>query len=73
MLNRAEIEAQAADKYPGAVVEFRSWLTSDFISNPQSSQPEWAGVRTAIFGSLLQDCVDSRWNWRFFTVLFVGS
>jgi phosphate transport system permease protein len=31
---------------------FRSWLTGDFIVSPQSSEPEYAGVRTAIFGSL---------------------
>ncbi|MEM7032121.1 MAG: phosphate ABC transporter permease PstA [Chloroflexota bacterium] len=52
IFNRDEIEATIAEKYPTAVVEFRSWLTPEFISNPQSSQPEWAGVRTAIFGSL---------------------
>ncbi len=49
---RSEIEAEAASEYPNAELSFRSWLTADFISSPQSSTPEFAGVRTAIFGSL---------------------
>ncbi|MAU01855.1 MAG: hypothetical protein CL608_32360, partial [Anaerolineaceae bacterium] len=49
---RSEIEAEAAAEYPNAELSFRSWLTADFISSPQSSTPEFAGVRTAIFGSL---------------------
>lgn len=49
---RREIEAKAAADYPNAVLSFRSWLTADFIASPQSSTPEFAGVRTAIFGSL---------------------
>lgn len=49
---RNEIEQRVAEKYPDATLEFRSWLTADFLVSPQSSQPEWAGVRTAIFGSL---------------------
>ena len=47
-----EIEAEAASEHPNADLSFRSWLTADFISSPQSSTPEFAGVRTAIFGSL---------------------
>lgn len=49
---RSEIEAEAASEYPNADLSFRSWLTANFISSPQSSTPEFAGVRTAIFGSL---------------------
>ena len=49
---RSEIEAQATQEYPNAELSFRSWLTVDFITSPQSSTPEFAGVRTAIFGSL---------------------
>jgi phosphate transport system permease protein len=52
LLKRSEIEAEAVEKYPGAVLEFRSWLSGDFVREPQSSQPELAGVRTAILGSL---------------------
>jgi phosphate transport system permease protein len=52
IFKRAEIEAQAAT-IPNAVLEFRSWVTWDFITSPQSSKPEFAGIRTAILGSLL--------------------
>lgn len=51
LTQRAAIEAQAA-QIPNSVLEFRSWLTTDFISRPQNSEPQLAGVRTAILGSL---------------------
>ncbi len=49
---RDEVEAFVATEYPNAELTFRSWLTLDFITSPQSSTPEFAGVRTAIMGSL---------------------
>jgi len=49
---RKEIMAEVAEKYPNATLEFRSWLTPSFIITPQSPNPERAGVRTAILGSL---------------------
>lgn len=52
VLNREEILAEAAQKYPNADVFFKSWLTRDFITSPQSSYPEIAGIRTAILGTL---------------------
>ena len=52
IFNRAEIEAERLLESPNAELVFRSWLTSDFLVNPQSSEPEVAGVRTAILGSL---------------------
>ncbi|MEM8863378.1 MAG: phosphate ABC transporter permease PstA, partial [Chloroflexota bacterium] len=52
VFNRNEIVLQAAEKHPNAVVEFKSWLTGDFLTNPQSSEAELAGVRTAIRGTL---------------------
>ncbi|HNO95178.1 MAG TPA: phosphate ABC transporter permease PstA, partial [Anaerolineales bacterium] len=48
----AEIRAEVADKYPDAKLEFRSWLTPQFLVSPMSSRAEFAGVRTAILGSL---------------------
>jgi len=47
-----EILMDVQEEYPDAAVEFVSWLTTDFVRNPQSSEPEKAGVRTAILGSL---------------------
>jgi phosphate transport system permease protein len=37
---------------PNGTLEFRSWINAAFITNPQSPDPEAAGVRTAILGSL---------------------
>src|SRR5436190_15838045 len=48
----SQIKAEVAEKYPGAQLEFRSWLTPQFISTPMSSKAEFAGVRTAVLGSL---------------------
>jgi phosphate transport system permease protein len=47
-----EIRAEVAKKYPDAKLEFRSWLTPQFLVTPMSSRAEFAGVRTAVLGSL---------------------
>ncbi len=52
LFHRAEIEAEAA-AIANATLEFRSWVSWDFITSPQSSDPTHAGIRTAILGSLL--------------------
>lgn len=52
IFNSAEIKAEVAEKYPEAQLEFRSWLTPVFLNTPMSSKAEFAGVRTAILGSL---------------------
>lgn len=52
LFNRDQIFSLAAKKYPNARVEFKSWLTGSFLTTPQSPEPERAGVRTAILGSL---------------------
>ncbi len=52
LFNRGEIFRFAAEEYPDAEVIFNSWLSAEFIATPQSPNPELAGVRTAIFGSL---------------------
>ena len=52
VLHRTGILAEAAEAYPRAEVQFLSWINPSFISSPQSSEPEQAGVRTAILGSL---------------------
>ena len=48
----AQIRATLAQEYPNAQLKFVSWLTNDFITRPQSSEPLTAGARTAILGSL---------------------
>ncbi len=52
IFHRAGIEERAAALYPSADLVFRSWLSVDFVTSPQSPQAEVAGVRTAILGSL---------------------
>jgi phosphate transport system permease protein len=52
ILRSSEIKAEVADQYPKAKLEFRSWLTPVFLTTPMSSKAEFAGVRTAILGSL---------------------
>lgn len=47
-----EIRAMVLQKYPKAELDFVSWLTYDFVTRPQTSEPLTAGVRTAILGSL---------------------
>ena len=47
-----EIRATVAQEHPSAELDFVSWLTYDFVSRPQTSEPLTAGVRTAILGSL---------------------
>lgn len=52
-LTQAEaIRAAVAQNYPKAELDFVSWLSTDFITRPQTSEPLTAGVRTAILGSL---------------------
>jgi len=48
----AEIKATVAKDFPQADLKFISWLTTDFITRPQSSEAITTGVRTAILGSL---------------------
>lgn len=52
IIDRAAIEAEVAEKYPEARVEWKSWLNPDFVASPMSSTPLFAGVRTALLGSL---------------------
>lgn len=52
LLHRGAIEAEVAEEYPDAELRFFSWINWKFIRSPQSGDPELAGVRTAILGSL---------------------
>jgi phosphate transport system permease protein len=53
LTQREAIEAHVAAEAPQARLEFAAWLTPEFVSRPQSSEPLRAGVRTAIVGSLM--------------------
>ncbi|HMO57040.1 MAG TPA: phosphate ABC transporter permease PstA [Roseiflexaceae bacterium] len=52
LFNRDAIEASLAETHPRAELAFKSWLSAPFLSNPMSSRPIDAGIRTALFGSL---------------------
>lgn len=52
LFNQGEVLAEAQREFPNASIEFRSWLSPEFVSSAQSDDPELAGVRTALLGSL---------------------
>lgn len=52
LFNRGAIEAEVAEEFPRAELEFRSWLTPSFITTPMASNAAVAGIRTAILGSI---------------------
>jgi len=52
VFNKDEIIQNAIDEFPGSFLVFRAWLSWDFVTSPQNSDPLTAGVRTAILGSL---------------------
>ncbi len=52
LLERQAIAEHVPRQMPGARLEFRSWLSWEFLTRPMSSNPAWAGVRTAILGSV---------------------
>ncbi len=47
-----EIRARAAQDFPQATLEFRSWLNVDFLRSPGSSQALTSGIRVALLGTL---------------------
>lgn len=52
LLHRNHIQQQMENEFAGARLTFRSWITPEFLTKPQASRPEFAGIRTAILGSL---------------------
>lgn len=52
LFNREAIEAEMAEEFPRAELQFRAWINWDFVTSRQSSNPAIAGVRSAIIGSL---------------------
>jgi phosphate transport system permease protein len=52
LFQRHAILSEAAEKYPNAKLQFKSWIDEKFLTSPQSSVPLTAGVRTALLGSI---------------------
>jgi phosphate transport system permease protein len=53
IFNRSAIEEEIKREFPGQQYEFRWWLTGTFITGAQSTRPEFAGIRTALLGSII--------------------
>ncbi len=53
IFQRQRIEAETATDFPDAHLEFRAWLNPKFLQRSMSAEPQLAGVRTALLGSLL--------------------
>jgi phosphate transport system permease protein len=51
LFNRSEIEQIAAQDYPNDTLQFRAWLSFDFIFSSSSSSATTTGLRTALLGS----------------------
>lgn len=53
LLRQDEIQRYMEERAePNTRLEFRAWITADFIVSPQHPDPQFAGVRTAILGSI---------------------
>lgn len=53
ILQRSIITSEVDERFPDAIIEFRVWLTLDFIKQTMSSEAELAGIKTALLGSLI--------------------
>ena len=52
LLRQDGIRTRAAQDFPQATLEFRSWLNADFLRSPGSSQALTSGIRVALLGTL---------------------
>jgi len=50
--HKEEIKNYVKENLPDAELKFRLWLNKSFLTSPQSSDALYAGIRTAILGSL---------------------
>ncbi len=47
-----QIRAFVSEEYPGASLNFHSWINDNFLQSPSSNHPLTSGIRVAILGSL---------------------
>jgi phosphate transport system permease protein len=52
LFNRAAIDATVAEEFPGATVQWNSWLDFQFLTDRMATVPAEAGIRNALFGTL---------------------
>jgi len=53
IIHGRRIKAEWQLKDPSTVIQMRAWVNIDFLTKSQSSDPNKAGIRTAIIGSLM--------------------
>ncbi|XWX03742.1 phosphate ABC transporter permease PstA [Aggregatilineales bacterium SYSU G02658] len=51
LLNREQIERDVAERFPNGDLAWRSWISWDFVVSSVSSNPTFAGLRTALLGT----------------------
>ncbi|MFQ3658941.1 MAG: phosphate ABC transporter permease PstA [Anaerolineae bacterium] len=51
LLNREQIEREAAERFPNGDLLWRSWISWEFVTSSVSSNPTFAGLRTALLGT----------------------
>ncbi|NTU84775.1 MAG: phosphate ABC transporter permease PstA [Chloroflexales bacterium] len=51
LFQRDQIQAELKAAHPRAELQFKSWVSWDFLTSPMSSDPLVAGIRTAILGT----------------------
>lgn len=52
LLARSTIDAEVAETFPEADVQWRSWVNPEFVSSPLSNTPADAGILPAILGTM---------------------
>lgn len=52
LVKRRQIQKEATKEFLNGQLVFKSWISGDFISSPQSSKALDAGVRTALLGTM---------------------
>jgi len=53
IFDRAAIDARVEDRYPDAELQWKSWLTANFITNRLTDDVETTGIRAPLLGSIL--------------------
>lgn len=52
LFNRNQINVEKIEEYPDAILEFRSWISLDFIISPMSSNPAITGISSSLLGTI---------------------
>jgi len=53
IFDREAIDARVEDRYPAAELQWKSWLTADFLTTRLTDDVETTGIRAPLLGSIL--------------------